>query len=310
MEASSHSIHQNRILKIHFTGVVFTNITHDHLDYHLTFENYIKAKKKLFDEVNEDAFALTNKDDKNGMVMLQNCKAIKYGYALQQMADFKAKIIESDFNGLLLNIDGEDAWFKLVGNFNAYNLLAVYATAFLLGKDKKQIITQLSNLNAPKGRFEYIKSKLGITAIVDYAHTPDALENILKSINHIRTGNEELITVVGCGGNRDAAKRPLMGDVATKLSTRVIFTSDNPRNENPDEIIEAMQHGVAPIHYKKTLKITDRKEAIKAAVSMADKNDIIVIAGKGHENYQEIKGTKYSFDDKLIVAEMFNLLNK
>ncbi|MFN4083789.1 MAG: UDP-N-acetylmuramoyl-L-alanyl-D-glutamate--2,6-diaminopimelate ligase [Bacteroidia bacterium] len=310
MEASSHAIHQNRIFGLHFAGVVFSNITHDHLDYHGTFENYIKAKKKLFDDVNADAFALTNKDDKNGMVMLQNTKATKYTYALNQLADFKAKIIESDFNGLLLNIDGSEAWYKLAGDYNAYNLLAVYATAFLLGQDKQEIITKLSNLNSVKGRYEYIKSKTGITAIIDYAHTPDALENILNSINKIRTKNEELITVVGCGGNRDAAKRPVMGDVSTKLSTKVIFTSDNPRNENPEEIIAEMQKGVAPLHYKKTLKITDRKEAIKAAVNMAKKGDIILIAGKGHENYQEINGVKYPFDDREVVTEMFNLLDK
>ncbi len=310
MEASSHAIHQNRIFGIAFKGVVFSNISHDHLDYHLTFNNYINAKKKLFDEVNPDAFALTNKDDKNGLVMLQNCRATKYTYAVKQMADFKAKIVERDFNGLLLNIDGNDAWFKLVGDYNAYNLLAVYGTAFLLGIDKETIITHLSNINPPKGRYETVRSATGITAIVDYAHTPDALENILNSINNMRTGNEQLITVIGCGGNRDVAKRPVMGEVAGRLSTKALFTSDNPRNEKPEVIIQAMQQGVAPLHYKKTLSITDRKEAIKTAVSIANPGDIILIAGKGHENYQEIEGVKHPFDDKLIVLEMFNLLEK
>lgn len=310
MEASSHAIHQNRVYGIHFTGVIFSNITHDHLDYHKTFENYLKAKKKLFDDVNNDAFALTNKDDKNGMVMLQNCKAVKYTYALNQNADFKAKIIESDFNGLLIEIDGVETWFKLAGDFNAYNILAVYGAAFLLGMDKKEVLTKLSNVGSVKGRFEYFKSKTGITAIVDYAHTPDALENILNSINKIRTGNEELITVIGCGGNRDAEKRPLMGDIASKKSTKVIFTSDNPRFENPDEIIEQMQQGVAPLNYKKTIKITDRREAIKAAVMAAKKGDIILVAGKGHEHYQEIKGERFHFNDKEVLTEMFNLLDK
>ncbi len=309
MEASSHAIDQERIAGLHFAGVVFNNITHDHLDYHLTFDNYIKAKKKLFDEVNEDAFALTNKDDRNGMVMVQNTKATRYTYSLNSMADFKAKIVESDFNGMLLNLDGEEAWFRLVGNFNAYNLTAVYGAAFLLGKAKHDIITKLSSIDSVKGRFEYIRSTNGVIAVIDYAHTPDALQNVLTTINQLRTLNEQLITVVGCGGNRDAAKRPVMADVATELSTRVIFTSDNPRNEDPEEILNEMQKGVKPLHYKKTLRITDRKEAIKTAISMANKNDIILIAGKGHENYQEIKGVKHHFDDKETVMEMFNLMN-
>lgn len=308
MEASSHAIDQNRISGLHFTGTIFTNITHDHLDYHVTFDRYIQAKKGLFDQVNEDAFALTNKDDKNGMVMLQNTKAAKYTYALQSMSDFKARIVESDFNGMLLNIDDCEAWFRLVGNFNAYNILAVYGAAFLLGKDKQEIITHLSSLNAVRGRFEYLKSENGIHAIIDYAHTPDALKNVLQTINHVRSQNEDLITVVGCGGNRDAAKRPLMANIATELSTKVIFTSDNPRNENPDTIIDEMQNGVKPIHFKKTLRITDRKEAIKAAVSMAKKGDIILIAGKGHETYQEINGVKHDFDDREMVQSFFELM--
>ncbi len=308
MEASSHAIHQNRIKGLHFSGTIFTNITHDHLDYHETFANYIAAKKKLFDEVNEDAFALTNKDDKNGLVMLQNTKATRYTYSLKSMADFKAKILESDFTGMLLNIDEQEAWFRLVGNFNAYNLLAVYGAAFLLGKDKLDIIKHLSNIEAVKGRFEYVRSDKGVIAIVDYAHTPDALKNILDTINEIRTQNEQLITVVGCGGNRDAAKRPVMADIATEHSTKVIFTSDNPRNENPEMIIDEMQKGVKPLHFKKTLRITDRREAIKAAIGQAEKGDIILIAGKGHENYQEINGVKHHFDDKETVLELFELM--
>lgn len=308
MEASSHAIHQNRIKGLHFTGTVFTNITHDHLDYHGTFANYIQAKKKLFDELDADAFALTNKDDKNGMVMLQNTKATRYTYSLHSMADFKARIMESDFTGMLLHIDDQEAWFRLVGNFNAYNLLAVYGTAFLLGKEKQDIIQKLSNIESVKGRFDYVRSDDGVIAIVDYAHTPDALKNILDTINEIRTQNEQLITVVGCGGNRDAGKRPLMADIATEWSSRVIFTSDNPRNENPEDILDDMQKGVKPLHYKKTLRITDRREAIKAAVSGAKKGDIILIAGKGHEAYQEINGVKHEFDDKKVVMDMFKLM--
>ncbi len=310
MEASSHAIDQNRIKGLHFAGTIFNNITHDHLDYHKTFDNYIKAKKKLFDDVNADAFALTNKDDRNGMVMLQNTKATRYTYSLNSMADFKAKIMESDFTGMLLNMDGEEAWFRLVGNFNAYNLLAVYGTAFLLGKDKKEIITKLSSIEAVKGRFDYVRSDTGIFGIVDYAHTPDALKNVLLTINEIRTLNEQLITVVGCGGNRDAAKRPVMADIATELSTKVILTSDNPRNEDPETILDEMQKGVKALHFKKTLRITDRKEAIKTAVSLANKGDIILVAGKGHENYQEIKGVKHHFDDKETLAELFKIFDK
>ena len=308
MEASSHAIDQNRIKGLHFAGTVFTNITHDHLDYHVTFSNYINAKKKLFDDVNEDAFALTNKDDKNGLVMLQNTKATRYTYSLKAIADFKAKIIESDFTGMLLNIDEQEAWFRLVGNFNAYNILAVYGTAFLLGKEKLEIIQHLSNIESVKGRFEYVRSIDGVIAIIDYAHTPDALKNILDTINELRTQNEQLITVVGCGGNRDAAKRPVMADIASEHSTKVIFTSDNPRDENPENILDEMQKGVKPLHYKKTLRISDRKEAIKAAVASANKGDIILVAGKGHENYQEIKGVKHHFDDKETVLELFELM--
>lgn len=310
MEASSHAIHQNRVKGLHFAGLIFTNITHDHLDYHQTFDNYIKAKKKLFDEVNSDAFALVNKDDRNGLVMLQNTKATRCTYSIQSMSDFKAKIIESDFNGTLLSIDSQEAWFKLVGKFNAYNLLAAYGAAILLGKSKHEIITKLSNIEAPTGRFDFIKSTNGITGVIDYAHTPDALKNILSSINQIRSRTEQLITVIGCGGNRDAAKRPEMASVASELSDKVIFTSDNPRNENPETIIDEMQKGVQALHYKKTLRVTDRYEAIKTAVSIANKNDIILLAGKGHENYQEINGVKKHFDDKEILIELLKIFNK
>lgn len=310
MEASSHAIDQNRIKGLFFAGTIFNNITHDHLDYHGTFENYIKAKKKLFDDVNPEAFALTNKDDKNGMVMLQNTKATRYSYSLKSVADFKAKVMESDFTGMLLQIDGEEAWFRLVGHFNAYNLLAVYGAAFLLGKEKKEIITKLSSIESVKGRFDYVRSDSGIIGVVDYAHTPDALKNVLNTINEIRTMNEQLITVVGCGGNRDSAKRPVMADIASEMSTKVILTSDNPRNEDPELILDDMQKGVKPLHFKKTLRITDRKEAIKAAISMANKGDIILVAGKGHENYQEIKGVKHHFDDKETLITLFNQLEK
>ena len=310
MEASSHAIHQNRIKGIRFEGLIFTNITHDHLDYHKTFSEYIKAKKKLFDEVNADAWALSNKDDKNGLVMLQNTKAVKYTYALQNISDFKCKIIECDFNGLLLNIDGLEVWFKLIGKFNAYNLLAVYSAAILLGEDRDKIIQHLSGLKSVKGRFEYIMSVSGIHGIVDYAHTPDALQNVIETINDIRTRNEQLITIVGCGGDRDKLKRPVMAEIATTHSDKVILTSDNPRSENPEEILSEMQAGVPSHLYKKSLKITDRKEAIKAAINMSQKGDIILIAGKGHENYQEIQGIKYPFDDKAILIEQLQLLEK
>ena len=309
MEASSHAIDQHRITGLHFAGTIFNNITHDHLDYHKTFDNYLRAKKQLFDNQNSDSFALTNKDDKNGMVMLQNTKATRYTYSLNTMADFKAKVIESDFNGMLLDINGSEAWFRLVGYFNVYNLLAVYGTAFLLGKSKEDIITKLTTLGSVKGRFDYLRLANGVIGIIDYAHTPDALKNVLKTINELRTLNEELITVVGCGGNRDTSKRPIMGDIASEMSTKVIFTSDNPRNEDPELILDEMQKGVKALHFKKTLRISDRKEAIKAAIGMAKKGDIILIAGKGHENYQDIKGVKHHFDDKEVLLEMFEKMN-
>lgn len=308
MEVSSHAVVQHRITGLKFTGAGFTNITHDHLDYHKTFEEYIKAKKKFFDQLPDNAFAVTNKNDKNGMVMLQNCRAKKYSYGLKTVADFKCKIIENHLNGLLLNLDNQELWIKLIGSFNAYNATLVYAVSQLLKQDKTQVLTALSNLNSVEGRFQYVKSKNDIIAIVDYAHTPDALKNVLETIKDVRTGNEKIITVVGCGGDRDSAKRPIMAQIACEHSDKVILTSDNPRSEDPEVILSQMQEGLTPNDIKKTLKITDRKEAIKTACSFAQKGDIILIAGKGHEKYQEIKGVKHPFDDFKIVKELFELL--
>ncbi len=310
MEVSSHAIVQQRIAGIHFTGAVFTNITHDHLDYHKTFSEYIKAKKQFFDALSSTAFALVNKDDANCDVMLQNTKAIKKKYSLHAMADFKCKIIENQFSGLLLNIDGSEVWSKLIGSFNAYNLLAVYATAILLNEDKTNVLTTLSTLSSVEGRFQYIRTTDGVIGIVDYAHTPDALSNVLKTINDIRTRNEQIITVVGCGGDRDSAKRPIMAKIACDLSTKVILTSDNPRSENADTIIREMQKGVDAVNYKKSISITDRNEAIKTACSIAKPGDILLIAGKGHEKYQEIKGVKYPFDDMQVLQENLKLFEK
>ncbi|HSH65081.1 MAG TPA: UDP-N-acetylmuramoyl-L-alanyl-D-glutamate--2,6-diaminopimelate ligase [Bacteroidia bacterium] len=310
MEVSSHAVVQNRIAGIYFTGAVFTNITHDHLDYHKTFNEYIRAKKLFFDSLSSNAFALINKDDANGEVMLQNTKAIKKRYALRSLADFKCRIVENQFSGLLLNIDGNEVWSKLIGSFNAYNLLTVYATAILLKEDKINVLTTLSSLNAVEGRFQYIRTDDGVIGIVDYAHTPDALSNVLKTINDIRTGNEQVITVIGCGGDRDATKRPVMAKIACDLSNRVILTSDNPRSENAEEIIKEMQKGVDPVNNKKTLSITDRSEAIKTACSFAKAGDILLIAGKGHEKYQEIKGVKYPFDDMQVLQENLKLFEK
>lgn len=310
MEVSSHSVVQHRITGLTFKGGVFTNITHDHLDYHGTFQEYIKAKKGFFDALNKSAFALTNCDDKNGMVMLQNTAASKNTYALKSPADFKAKVIENQFSGLVLNINGVEVWTRLIGDFNAYNLLAVYGVSMLLEQDKVEVLTILSKLESVSGRFQFIQSKGGITAIVDYAHTPDALENVLKTISNIRTKNETVYTVVGCGGDRDKTKRPKMAAIACDLSDKVIITSDNPRSEDPAVIIEEMMQGVEGQHFKKTLSIQDREQAIKTAVSMAEENDIILIAGKGHETYQEIKGVKHDFDDLKIVKELFVKLEK
>ena len=306
MEVSSHAIVQHRITGLKFTGAAFSNITHDHLDYHKTFEEYIRAKKLFFDNLQDDAFALTNKDDRNGMVMLQNTKAKKYSYGLKSIADFKSRVVENHLNGLLLSIDNQEVWVKLIGSFNAYNVLVVYAISQLLKQDRVQLLTTLSNLNSVEGRFQYIKSKTGIVAIVDYAHTPDALKNVLETIKDIRTGNEQVITLAGCGGDRDAAKRPIMAQIACEYSNKVILTSDNPRSENPEDILNQMQAGINPVDAKKTLRISDRKEAIRTAVAFAKEGDIILIAGKGHEKYQEINGIKHPFDDFEIVKEIFN----
>ena len=308
MEVSSHAIVQNRIAGISFTGALFSNITHDHLDYHKTFDEYIKAKKEFFNLLPSTAFALTNRDDKNGMVMLQNTKANKYTYALKNIADYKCKIIESHLNGLLLNIDNHEVWVKLIGTFNAYNILSVYATAVLLKQDITSVLTALSNLNSVEGRFQYVKSPNGVIGIIDYAHTPDALKNVLETVKEIRSGSEQVITLVGCGGDRDSAKRPIMAAIACEYSNKVILTSDNPRTEDPEEILNQMQAGINPVDVKKVLRITDRREAIKIACSFSSKGDIILIAGKGHEKYQEINGVKHDFDDLEILKETIKIL--
>ena len=308
MEVSSHGIDQNRIKGLDFKGGIYTNLTHDHLDYHKTFESYRDVKKTFFDQLGKYSFALTNNDDKNGLFMLQNTKAAKYTYSLNSVSDFKTKILESSFDGMLLKINSSEVWSKLVGRFNAYNILAVYSTASILGVPEDELLMSISNLQAVDGRFQFYK-KNKITAIIDYAHTPDALENILNSINEIKSIDNNLITVVGCGGNRDKSKRPLMGDIATSLSSKVIFTSDNPRNEDPESIIEEMAKGVKPFHSNKSISITNRKEAIKAACQFAKSNDIILVAGKGHETYQEIKGVKSDFDDFDIVKNLLNQKN-
>ncbi len=307
MEVSSHAIDQYRIAGITFTGAIFSNISHDHLDYHKTFDAYIAAKKKLFDGLNSDAFALVNKDDKRGQIMLQNTKAEKKTYSLKSMTDFKAKLVSNTIHGLELEIDNKNVWFKLIGDFNAYNLLSVYAAAILLGEESDAVLTALSSLNGALGRFEQVANDSDITAIVDYAHTPDALKNVLETIAEFRTGNEQVITVVGCGGNRDATKRPLMASIACKLSDKVVFTTDNPRNEDPESIINDMKKGVSPSDYKKTVVLMDREEAIKTACLLASEKDIILVAGKGHEKYQEINGVKHPFDDKEVLGRMLNL---
>lgn len=310
MEVSSHSVVQGRINGLRFTGAVFTNITRDHLDYHKTFDEYIKAKKGFFDMLSYDAFALTNRDDANGDIMLQNTKASKKSYSLRSMADFKCKVIENQFSGLHLNIDNNEVWSKLIGSFNAYNLLAVYATAILLKEDKTNILTTISTLTSVEGRFQYIRTNNGVIGIIDYAHTPDALTNVLKTIADIRTRNEQVITVVGCGGDRDTGKRPIMAKIACDMSDRVIITSDNPRSEEPEAIIKEMQKGVDGVNRKKTLSITDREEAIKTACSLAKPGDIILVAGKGHEKYQEVKGVKHPFDDMEVLKENLKLFEK
>ena len=310
MEVSSHGIHQKRTEGLHFTGGVFTNLSHDHLDYHATFSEYRDVKKSFFDYLPKTAFALSNIYDKNGSVMLQNTNARKLTYALKTYADYKAQILENQLSGLLLKINDNEVWVRLIGTFNAYNLLAIYGTAVELGMESLEVLRLLSELESVSGRFQYIISNGKITAIVDYAHTPDALENVLKTINDIRTKNEQLITVVGCGGDRDKTKRPVMAGIAADLSDKIIITSDNPRTENPETIIEEMEAGVAPHNYKKTVSIVDRKQAIKTACQLAQANDIILIAGKGHETYQEINGVRHDFDDMKIVKEMLDQLNK
>ena len=310
MEVSSHGIDQKRAEGLHFAGGIFTNLSHDHLDYHTSFKQYRDVKKTFFDGLPKTAFALTNADDKNGPVMLQNTKARKYTYALKTIADYKAQILENQLQGLLLKINNQELWVKLIGNFNAYNLLAIYATAEQLGLEELEILQLLSTLESVDGRFQYIVSEGKITAIIDYAHTPDALKNVLETINTIRSGNEQLITVVGCGGDRDVEKRPKMGAIAAQLSTKVIFTSDNPRSENPDTIIQHIEAGVPPQHYKKTIAISDRKQAIKTACQMANEHDIILVAGKGHETYQEIQGVRSEFDDRKTISELLIALNK
>jgi len=308
MEVSSHGIHQKRTDGLCFAGGIFTNLSHDHLDYHNSFAEYRDVKKSFFDNLPKTAFALVNTDDKNGAVMLQNTKAKKVTYALKSLADYKAKILESRFSGLLLNIDGSEVWVKLIGGFNAYNLLAIYGAADLLGMEKMESLRLLSELENVSGRFEYFISNGGITTIVDYAHTPDALKNVLETINSIRTGNEKVITVMGCGGDRDKTKRPKMGFIASILSTQAIFTSDNPRTENAQTIIDEIEQGVSPENYSKTLSILDREQAIKTAGKLANKGDILLIAGKGHESYQEINGVRLDFDDykkaQLILKEL------
>ena len=310
MEVSSHGVHQKRTEALRFEGGVFTNLSHDHLDYHNTFAEYRDVKKAFFDSLTKNAFALTNIDDKNGAVMLQNTKAKKLTYALKSYADYKAQILENQLSGLLLKINDNEVWVKLIGSFNAYNLLAIYGVAVELGIEKTEALRLLSELESVSGRFQFIVSDSKITAIVDYAHTPDALENVLKTIEDIRTKNEQLITVVGCGGDRDKMKRPIMANIASSMSDKAIFTSDNPRTENPETIIEEMEKGVEPQNFKKTVSILDRKQAIKTACQLANPNDIILIAGKGHETYQEINGVRHDFDDLQIVTELLQQLNK
>ncbi|MBL7875393.1 MAG: UDP-N-acetylmuramoyl-L-alanyl-D-glutamate--2,6-diaminopimelate ligase [Cyclobacteriaceae bacterium] len=309
MEVSSHAVVQGRIEGLDFAGGIFTNITHDHLDYHRTFESYIRAKKGFFDGLPSDAFALVNVDDKRGMVMLQNCKAKKQTYGLKKLADFKGKIITNSIEGLELEVSERNVWFKLIGDFNAYNLLAVYGAACLLNEDSELVLMRLSAQTGASGRFELVMPGSKFTAIVDYAHTPDALKNVLETIENFRSGAEQVIAVVGCGGDRDRTKRPLMAAIACKYSNKVIFTSDNPRSEDPMEIIREMQKGVGPTDAKKTLVMVDREEAIKTACMMANEKDIILVAGKGHENYQEIKGVKHPFDDKEVLERMLKMFS-
>lgn len=311
MEVSSHAIHQRRIEGLHFAGGVFTNITHDHLDYHKTFDEYIRVKKSFFDSLPAGVFALTNADDKRGMVMLQNTKALKNIYSLKMPATIKGKVLENNLTGLVMMVDQQEAHFRMTGTFNAYNLLAVYGTAILLGADKVQVLAILSNLHGAPGRFEtFMSPNDRILGIVDYAHTPDALINVLATIKQLRTGGQQIITVVGCGGDRDKTKRPVMAEVACEHSDKAILTSDNPRSEDPEAILNDMEAGLSMAQKRKMLRIADRREAIKTAVALALPNDILLVAGKGHETYQEIKGIKHHFDDREILTETFKLLNR
>ena len=306
MEVSSHALVQQRVAGIHFEGGVFTNISHDHLDYHKTFDEYIAAKKLLFDGLSSDAFALVNVDDRRGPVMLQNSKASKHKMAIKSMADFKVRIIHNTIQGLELNFDGVDVWFKLIGAFNAYNVLTAYATAMLLGEEKEAILSSLSITKGANGRFEKVENEANILAIVDYAHTPDALENVLETLDGLRTKNELMVTVVGCGGDRDKEKRPKMSSIATKYSDKVILTSDNPRTEDPKQILEEMRAGIPKSKERNVMVIEDRKEAIRTACNLANDNDIVLVAGKGHETYQEVNGIRHHFDDKEILNELLN----
>ena len=311
MECSSHAIHQDRITGLQFAGALFTNITHDHLDYHKTFEEYIRVKKSWFDKLPSSAFAISNADDKRGAVMLQNTDAKKYFYSLKTMADFKGKILDNSLEGLHMTVNDKEVYFRLIGEFNAYNLLAVYGAAVCLGEDRDNVLQTLSSLDGAEGRFDYhISRNEKVTGIVDYAHTPDALLNVLATIKKLRRGNEKIITVVGCGGDRDKTKRPVMAEVACEYSDKVIFTSDNPRSEDPLEILKDMETGLNAVTKKKAISIADRREAIKTAVNLAGKEDIVLVAGKGHEKYQDIKGVRYDFDDKKVLNEMFELLEK
>ena len=310
MECSSHAIHQHRIAGLHFTGGIFSNITHDHLDYHKSFDEYIRVKKSFFDHLSSNSFAISNTDDKRGDVMLQNTPAKKYYYSLKKVAAFKGKILENALTGLVMLVNDTEVHFRLIGEFNAYNLLAVYGAAICLGEENENVLTALSLLTGAEGRFDYSISKERIIGIVDYAHTPDALENVLATIKKLRKGHEQIITVVGCGGDRDKTKRPIMAQSACDLSDRVILTSDNPRTEDPAKILQEMEMGLTTSAKKKFISISDRKEAIKTAVSFANREDIILIAGKGHEKYQDINGVKYPFDDKAILMKMFDLLEK
>ncbi len=311
METSSHAIHQHRVTGLQYAGGVFSNITHDHLDYHQTFDEYIRVKKAFFDSLSSAAFAISNADDKRGTVMLQNTNAKKYYYSLKTVAEFKGKILDNSLHGLMMTVNDIEVHFRLIGEFNAYNLLAVYGAAVCLGEDKQEVLTALSVLTGAEGRFDYIVSpKEKVIAIVDYAHTPDALLNVLATIKKLKKGFEQVITVVGCGGDRDRTKRPVMAEAACEHSDKVIFTSDNPRSEDPAQIIKDMEEGLAVSHRKKYISIVDRKEAIKTAISLANSEDIVLIAGKGHEKYQEIKGVRNHFDDKEEVKEMFELLDK